>query len=75
MKICLDRKIGAILASDSPIEDDHFLRCNGEVITRDKCPAYFKLFELNKDTCKLPDLTETESRLDHQVQFYIRCLL
>jgi hypothetical protein len=43
MKICLDEKIGAILATDIPINDDRFLRCDGEIIERNEYPNYFDI--------------------------------
>jgi hypothetical protein len=75
MNICFDKKISAILASDSSIKDDRFLRHDGKIIKGNKYQNYFNKLRYKKDNCKLPDLTETESKLDNQVKLYIRCLL
>ena len=75
MKICLDNKIGSILATDNSLEDKRFLRCNGNVINNTNYPEYFKAIGINNSMVSLPNLTETESKLGAQVKFYIRCLL
>jgi hypothetical protein len=55
MFICLDKEIGSIVTSDVPLNDAHYVLCDGRQINRADYPELFTRRYVG-DRARLPDM-------------------